>query len=165
MGRRDGGATMTQPAGGFHDAAVSTMFNPPPTTTATPKNHSDTGAIVGGVIGAVAGVALVAGLGFWMLRKRSARQLRKVSHQEPAQDSAPHELGQDPACHELPEKTLLAEVAGEAAAKELVGNFPEEKENNNLQEHIVKQSVFHELPADISALYKAEDQEEQAVGR
>ncbi|KAH8727348.1 hypothetical protein GQ44DRAFT_825053 [Phaeosphaeriaceae sp. PMI808] len=73
-----GGATLTEPFGGFAHAAISTMFSPPvtsvsptiPTSTrASPKNDND-GYIAGAVVGSVAGIAIIVSLIALVLRRR-----------------------------------------------------------------------------------------------
>lgn len=87
---------MTEPIGGFANAAISTMFNPPvmsasPTTNTT-THHSQKGSndryIAGAVVGAVAGIALIAGLIFWILQRRSRR--RGTTRQELPGESSTH---------------------------------------------------------------------------
>lgn len=82
---------MNQPSGGFSDGNIAHLFSPnqspisngtagnhtsgangsDPSTTATPA--SSTGAIAGGVVGGIAGLALIA-LGIFLFRRRRNRQ-------------------------------------------------------------------------------------------
>jgi hypothetical protein len=83
--RGSGGATMTEPVGGFAHAALSTMFNPPPPTSTSPPNSVPTipprpkkgnkAYISGIVIGAVTGIVIMVGLVAWLLCRR-----RRASH-------------------------------------------------------------------------------------
>lgn len=81
----DGGATLTEPQGGFAHPAVYTMFHPPPPSTSTAASSSSAsslsgGAIAGAVVGSVAGVALAVLAGWWVLgRRREARRRRRHS--------------------------------------------------------------------------------------
>ncbi|KAH8692510.1 hypothetical protein GQ44DRAFT_719790 [Phaeosphaeriaceae sp. PMI808] len=73
-----GGATLTEPFGGFAHAAISTMFNPPvtsvsptiPTSTrAGPRNDNDD-YIAGAVVGSVVVMAIIVGLIDLILHRR-----------------------------------------------------------------------------------------------
>ncbi|KAF9637447.1 Galactose oxidase/kelch beta-propeller [Lasiodiplodia theobromae] len=80
-GTPDGGATMTEPAGGFAHPAIWTMFHPPPTPTATENAGNEGvsgGAIAGAVVGSVAGVSLF-GVGAWILLRRRSQRRRRQS--------------------------------------------------------------------------------------
>ncbi|KAH6663379.1 putative cell wall anchored protein [Halenospora varia] len=109
-GSGDGGATVTQPVGGFVHAAISTMFYPSPTInspTITPaiKHHheSNAGYIAGGVIGGVVGLAIVMGLAVYILRRKSGKDHYQCSPpQELTGESLPKELATKPPFQELP---------------------------------------------------------------
>ncbi|KAL5331048.1 hypothetical protein ACEPPN_000577 [Leptodophora sp. 'Broadleaf-Isolate-01'] len=113
-GSGDGGATITQPVGGFDHAAILTMFNPPtiipPTVTPplkTPDTHphheGNAGDIAGAVIGAAVGLAIVIGLNVWILRRKSGKDRYQVSPpQELTGESIRRELAATPPCQELP---------------------------------------------------------------
>jgi len=119
ISRGEGGATMTQPVGGFAHAAISTMFNPPPTTPRTPspsttynptitpatQHHRESNAadISGAVVGAVAGLAMVVGLSVWLLRRELRKEHYNCSvHQQLARGSGTAAIPQISECKELP---------------------------------------------------------------
>lgn len=94
--RGNGSATMTEPVGGFANAALFTMFNPPPptstslptglpTTSPYPKAKNNT-YIAGIVIGAVAGIAIVVGFAACIVCKRRKAQRPVEVHGESAQE-------------------------------------------------------------------------------
>lgn len=103
---------MTEPIGGFANAAISTMFNPPPPSTslptATPHPKAKNNAYIAGiVIGTVAGIALVAGLIVYILRKRRKAKHPFEVHGESAQEAELHgesaqEKGEKSKCEQLP---------------------------------------------------------------
>lgn len=80
----DGGATLTEPQGGFAHPAVYTMFHPPPppstSTSAAAAAASSSlsgGAVAGAVVGSVAGVALAVLAGWWALGRRGEARWRR----------------------------------------------------------------------------------------
>jgi hypothetical protein len=93
-GTEDGAATKTAPSAGFNTAGLEALFqkssdqnSPPSSSTSTPRpKNSNTGAIVGGVVGGLAILAAIL-IGAWfLLRRRKA----KVAY-APAATSAPYE--------------------------------------------------------------------------
>ncbi len=92
--RPDGGATKNSPSNGWDDPRVGVYFNqrasftartptraipaqtaiPVPTRVPPPAQESNTGAIVGGVVGGIAALALAIGLILFFLRKRKRHQ-------------------------------------------------------------------------------------------
>jgi hypothetical protein len=124
---------MREPVGGFAHAAISTMFNPPPTTSTSPPDNSPTstprpknnnnGRIVGAVIGAVVGVVIIVGLVVWAMRRRR----RTLRPHEMHGDSAEEKRDSAYKCQELP-----AEVPPVEPSK---GHYPaelqDEREDND----------------------------------
>jgi hypothetical protein len=93
-GTEDGAATKTAPSAGFNTAGLEALFqkssdqnSPASSSTSTPRpKNSNTGAIVGGVVGGLAILAAIL-IGAWfLLRRRKA----KVAY-APAATSAPYE--------------------------------------------------------------------------
>lgn len=74
----------------------STSAPPTSTNTTAPASFNHTGAIAGGVVGGVAGLALVAGLAFFILRRRQKKKA--------ATEKAVHPQG--PTGTELPTEAL-----------------------------------------------------------
>ncbi|KAF2145392.1 uncharacterized protein K452DRAFT_283752 [Aplosporella prunicola CBS 121167] len=110
-GTGDGKATMTAPANGFAQAAISTMFNPPPTTSAasstasnSASNETNTGAIAGGVVGGVAGLALIVGAVFWALRSK-----KRQKRHDPNAPEMDHEATRQEMESALPPRELLVD--------------------------------------------------------
>lgn len=108
-----GNATIKEPAKGWTNQSLKTVFNTPrkwnsesnnqnPPTKATPEvKKSNTGAIAGGVVGGVVGVALVVGVFFlWKRRRNRAQKPRELENNEIDH----HEVGADEgkAKYELP---------------------------------------------------------------
>lgn len=94
-GSRGGGATMKQPNGGFNDSALNTIFGQvspryvPPAVSATSTRfdytntdggvtssprETNVASIVGGVVGAVGGLAIIITIAFILLRRRRKRR-------------------------------------------------------------------------------------------
>jgi hypothetical protein len=73
-----------------------------PTDTSTPKtsSNSHTGAIAGGIVGGVCGLALVAGLIFFLMRRRKRRSQQQPVDQE-TQATALTELSPQDTKHEM----------------------------------------------------------------
>jgi hypothetical protein len=106
-GTVNGGATKKEPALGWTDQGLKTVFTTPrkatlsgpsPTPSATAKKIH-TGAIAGGVVGGIVGLALVAGLGIFLYR----RHRKMHSPHELHNNSSPtgRELGTGKNRHEL----------------------------------------------------------------
>jgi LPXTG-motif cell wall-anchored protein len=87
-GNGEGGATMSGPEKGFNFTALSAIFATPlgakatatnsasPTPTPAPTSH--TGAIAGGVVAGVAGLAILAGAAYFFIRrKRKADEVKR----------------------------------------------------------------------------------------
>jgi len=106
-GSGNGSATMTEPVGGFANAALFTMFHPPPPTstppptslpTVLPHHKTKNNAYIAGiVIGTVAGIAIVVGLAACIVYQRRRGQLPSEMHGESAQ-----EKGTKSKCEHLP---------------------------------------------------------------
>jgi len=117
----NGGAKMKQPEGGFSDPAMPNVFNPPPigppdTSVIEEKKSSSskTGAIVGGVVGAVAGIALIAIAGIILLRRKARKTAEK---------DAPAELGPSEKT-EMETHAKQAMGSPETVDAELMGDTP-----------------------------------------
>ena len=105
--RGNGSATMTEPVGGFANAALFTMFHPPPPTSTPPPTSLPTilphhktknnAYIAGIVVGTVAGIAIVVGLAACIVYQRRRGQLPSEMHGESAQ-----EKGTKLKCEHLP---------------------------------------------------------------
>jgi LPXTG-motif cell wall-anchored protein len=89
-GTADGGATKKDPALGWTDQGLKTVFatrrkatltGSSPTASATPSK-SHTGAIAGGVVGGVVGLVLLAVLGFFLYRRRQRKHGPHELHNE-----------------------------------------------------------------------------------
>jgi H+/gluconate symporter-like permease len=119
-----GGATITEPVGGFDDAALSTMFNPPsPTSTFSPDSHlqnknKNNAYVAGVVIGAVTGIVMVMGLVAWILRRtrkvqRAFEMPGEATQSEDLRQKFRHSLVEVPPPTELHEDQLPAELQDE----------------------------------------------------
>jgi hypothetical protein len=158
ISRGDGGATMTQPANGFADPAIFTMFNPPKANTPTepvvltPSGLSQPGlqrggrrnnSVIGGVIGAVGGwLVLTLAVSICILRRR--RRARKAQsgteneYSSPKElagesqfSSSPHEIGGPfPDCEELEAKYPPQELSAEVT----FDNIKEEIKKEEMEE-------------------------------
>jgi hypothetical protein len=106
-GTVNGGATKKDPALGWTDQGLKSVFatprkatpsGPSPTPSATPgKSH--TGAIAGGVVGGIAGLAIIAALGFFLLRRHRKKHSPHELHNNSS--STGGELGTEKNRHEL----------------------------------------------------------------
>lgn len=160
---------MTQPVGGFANAAVYTMFHPPPPTatpstnaTAVPdsrqQHSSNTGAIAGGVVGGVVGLAGIACLALWLRRMKSNHrrqaQLQEMTQRQeldpdaalPAYQSPIEKARQMSVGTTGTQPPTLAE-AEDTSYKELPANSPSEELLGNLPSH--QRFVRYELPAEV----------------
>lgn len=89
-----GGATVKEPAKGWTDSALKTIFNttrgesgttpsPSPTnTSAAGKKTSIAGPVAGGVVGGVVALALIAGLLMFLRRRHNKKNAPKELHSE-----------------------------------------------------------------------------------
>jgi hypothetical protein len=105
--RENGSATMTEPVGGFANAALFTMFNPPPPTHTSPPTSpppipphpraKSNAYIAGIVIGTVAGIAIVVGLSACIVYQR-----RRTQRPFEMQGESAQEKGTKSRCEHLP---------------------------------------------------------------
>lgn len=110
-GTPDGNATMTEPANGFDNSAVYTMFHPPPpsntsaaASASSPLSSSSSisgGAIAGAVIGSVAGAAAISCLVLWFCCVRRRRDRHRSENATAAAFLADEKVRQPPPA-ELP---------------------------------------------------------------
>jgi hypothetical protein len=143
INRPDGGAIMKQPASGFADAAISTMFNPPVETSTPidPTPMSPPGAsrsghrnninnIVGGVIGAFAGWIFIVAIAICVLRRR--RRAKASAAENDYQFSKPRELAVESQLSSPQEMagefTHIKEMEAAYPAQELPAEVPVEEE-------------------------------------
>lgn len=106
-GSEEGGATVTQPAGGFDSPGLAKVFNTTrrqpgvtPTPSSTPSSNDHAGPIAGGVVGGVVVIAIIAGL-FWLRvrKRRKERQPHELSGDGKSQPLA--EMGEQKKHYEL----------------------------------------------------------------
>ena len=98
---------MTEPVGGFANAALFTMFNPPPPTHTSPPTSpppipphpkaKSNAYIAGIVIGTVAGIAIVVGLSACIVYQR-----RRTQRPFEMQGESAQEKGTKSRCEHLP---------------------------------------------------------------
>lgn len=112
-----GGSTVTGPVGGFTSKSLETIFSyrnqgsstnvtssthPTSPATTSSKSKTSTGAIVGGVIGGLAALALIAALLIYYFRKRRRNYAEEkqdaipVTTEMPGQPNRPSELFSKP---------------------------------------------------------------------
>ncbi|KAL8839985.1 MAG: hypothetical protein Q9170_001527 [Blastenia crenularia] len=73
--------------------APSSASNPEPTPDPGPGSSSNTGAIAGGVVGGIVGLALIAGIAFFILRRRRNRYSKPTGSSTPElQSNNVHQL-------------------------------------------------------------------------
>lgn len=104
----NGGATSTIPQGGFADATLSSILQqrvpratstsssnstktpqaPATTSKSSPPQHNDTGAIAGGVVGGVLGLAIVMGTAWLFWRRRTSGKRDAAAGYDDKQDVA-----------------------------------------------------------------------------
>ncbi|KAK6539649.1 hypothetical protein TWF694_009855 [Orbilia ellipsospora] len=154
-GNAQGGATLTQPPGGFNQAGMSTVFAafataPPSTTsgspgtttstggpsnTSTPSKSSNTGLIAGVVVGVVALIGIIAfGVWFFIIRRRRREEATPTPPPPPDQDKYPTELGGAGYDHAM-------ELHGNQPSLELYGSSP------HSPSPIAPTHGLHEVPA------------------
>lgn len=130
----NGGATVTVPAAGFADATLASVIqqrvngpkdasasfptnNAPSKEHGTNTNHTNTGAIAGGVVGGVVGLAFVAGAG-WLLFRRSRAADNDAVDYKPGGELPPAVQEMDAEKpHEAPAYGALSEVSGECTSE------------------------------------------------
>jgi len=69
---------------------------PSPTTASQPAKKSHAGAIAGGVIGGLVGLALIAGLAFWFLRRRRASAAPSATYDPVMTSQTPTAIATNP---------------------------------------------------------------------
>jgi len=103
-GTANGGATLKDPALGWTDPGLKTVFATPRkftssgnNSTAPASSKSNTGVIAGGVVGGIVGLALVGMAGLFLFRRRRNKHRAHELHNEPAQ----RDSGSEKNRHEL----------------------------------------------------------------
>lgn len=124
-GNAHGNATKKNPALGWTDQGLQTVFTTPrkytlsgnSTSTANSRNKSHTGAIAGGVVGGVAGLSLIAIAAFFLRRHHRKRH-------------GPHELENSPigAAQESQKNKYELQAVNENSPAELFGHELKELE-------------------------------------
>jgi hypothetical protein len=114
-GTAKGGATVKDPALGWTDPGLKTVFatRRKATLTGGEKKKTSTGAIAGGVVGGIAGLALIAVLGFFLFRRHRKKHGPHELHNDPS--AAHRELGNEKSKYELP-------AVNQDDPAELIGN-------------------------------------------
>ena len=155
MGSATGGATTTQPQGGFNNSLDSVfsrtvpLSSPSSTGAKNPTSNSSSstpvGAIVGGVLGGVAAILLAIGL-FLYLRRRKARQTAALEKSELAQNddqgTDPNGYKQNPGRHEVPGDFVQREdYKQNQGRQEVPGDFVHRQDYKRNPES-------HEVPGD-----------------
>ncbi|EWC46736.1 hypothetical protein DRE_03981 [Drechslerella stenobrocha 248] len=168
-GSAEGGATLTEPPGGFNQAGLATVFaafpnqvrtDAPGTTTgpavtstsAAPSGSSASGGTIGGVIGGIAVLALIGvGIWFFMRRRRRQRPIDFLAPPPPPPPSGPPASEQDKGYIGYADVGNINGIRnGNANANANGNNFAE---LSGLQSHHV--ALRPELQGD-SAVYNAE---------
>ncbi|KAF2087703.1 hypothetical protein K490DRAFT_73631 [Saccharata proteae CBS 121410] len=121
-GNANGSATMTAPVGGFAQAAISTMFESRPSNSAVPSKHSDAGAIAGGVVGGLAGLALILGVVLFVLHRAKKAKKAKESTQQLQQEKP--EMGYEPRRQEMELNLAPQELDSQAQRAEQTRTHP-----------------------------------------
>lgn len=127
-GTPQGGATMLAPVGGFSDPKLQTIFFPPKkaatpsgttggstaSSSSLPEKKASGGAIAGGVIAGLAGLGLIVGLVFFLVRRHRQRNQQTLGSGQKNE----HEKG-FPGAHELSGKTNYSELGSQTRFAEL----------------------------------------------
>ena len=122
---------MKQPVNGFANSVVATMFDPPKDTTEGiisqhpgTSRRNKTGAIIGGVMGAVSAIIGVTALAIWAVRRRSGKGVyEKPSSPEMEKSEkilhTPYSMEHQSPIQELPAEVPVAELSGNQGPYEL----------------------------------------------